>query len=307
MTPNFFIIGAPKCGTSALAQYLDDHANVFFCNPKEPFYFSDDYPELSKQHELDDDESYLRLFAAADPAVHKAVGEGSTNYLASHRAIPRILEMVPDARFIVMLRDPIQVAHAFHMEQIWDRNEDEEDFRKAWALQDARARGENLPETCLAPQFLQYRDVAGFSEQIERFFALVPADRRLVLFQEDLKTDPRSVYVRTLAFLGLDDDGRDDFPVVNASHKHRFESVANLVLRPPKWIEPAVWRFRTWARNQKPWYIEAIKEKLRVKSKRAEISPEFETELRIHFSSEVERLEALLGTDLSHWKPGPTS
>ena len=302
MTPNFFIIGAPKCGTSALAQYLADHDHVFFCNPKEPFYFSDDYPELSKQHEIPDDASYIALFSDADPAKHIAVGEGSTNYLASKTAIKRALEMSPDSKFIVMLRNPVHVAHAFHMEQIWDRNEDEKDFEAAWRLQDQRVKGDRIPEACLAPQFLQYRDVASYADQRERFFALVPEDRRMVLFQEDLKTSPREIYVRTLTFLGLDDDRRDHFPVVNASHSHRFEWLANAVLRPPKILEPLIWRFRTWARNTKPWYIEAIKAKLRVKKKRDDMSDAFEAELYGYFKPQVERLETMLETDLSGWK-----
>ena len=53
MKPNLFIIGAPKCGTSALAHYLSEHPKVFFSNPKEPFYLSTDYPHLKEQHFLE--------------------------------------------------------------------------------------------------------------------------------------------------------------------------------------------------------------------------------------------------------------
>ncbi|TPE49121.1 sulfotransferase family protein [Amaricoccus solimangrovi] len=304
MIPNFFIIGAPKCGTSALAQYLSEHPAVFFTDPKEPFYFSEDYPKLKKQHFLTDDASYLALYANADPERHIALGEGSTNYLASEVAVARALRMSPDAKFIVLLRDPVEVAHAFHMEQVFARNEDEEDFERAWRLQDARARGESIPATCLAPQFLLYREVASYAGQIERFFAQVPPERRLVLFQEQLKADPLGLYRESLAFLGLPDDGRAEFPIVNGSHSHRYEWLANLVLRPPKPLQPAVWAFRNYARRNKPRSIELLKERLRVKSRRKDMSPAFEAELYEVFRPDVERLERLLEVSLPKWK-GP--
>lgn len=302
MKPNFFIIGAPKCGTSALAQYLGEHAQVFMTDPKEPFYFSEDYPDLKKQHFLTDDASYLALYDGANPDIHLAAGEGSTNYLASDVAVERALKMSPNARFIVLLRNPVAVAHAFHMEQVFARNEDEEDFEAAWHLQEARERGERIPATCFAPQFLLYRKVASYAEQIEKFFSRVAPERRLVLFQEDLKADTGGLYRQSLEFLGVPDDGRSEFPLVNGSHRHRSEWIANFVLRPPKAIRPAVWAFRNYARRNKPATIEAIKAKLRVKAKRADMSPHFQDELYQVFRADVERLEQILNKDLGHWK-----
>ncbi len=302
MKPNFFIIGAPKCGTSALAHYLGENEQVFMTDPKEPFYFSSDYPELKNQHFLTDDSSYLALYKNADPAQHIAVGEASTNYLASEVAIDNALAMTPDAKFIVLLRNPVEVAHAFHMEQVFARNEDEEDFEAAWDLQEARAQGQRIPDSCFAPQFLMYRDVARYPEQVERFFAKVPKNRRLVLFQEDLKRDTRGLYVKSLEFLGISDDGRTDFPIMNASHKHRSEFIANLVLRPPKWLQPAVWALRNYARRNKPAFIEAVKSKLRVKAKRADMPNAVKANLYSVFHQDVERLEEILGVELPDWK-----
>lgn len=302
MFPNFFIIGAPKCGTSALAHYLGEHEQVFITDPKEPFYFSSDYPELKKQHFLTDDASYLALYNEADPSQHIATGEGSTNYLASEIALSNALSMSPDAKFIVLLRNPVEVAHAFHMEQVFARNEDEDDFETAWNLQESRARGEHIPESCFAPQFLQYREVARYPKQLERFFALVPEERRLVLFQEDLKQDTRGIYVKSLEFLGVQDDGRTEFPIMNSSHKHRSELIANFVLRPPRLLQPAVWAFRNYVRRTKPAFVETIKAKLRVKSKRVEMSVSLKANLYEAFRSDVEQLEAMLDVALPEWK-----
>lgn len=306
MRPNFFIIGAPKCGTTALAHYLSEHPAVFFSEPKEPFYLSDDYPKLKEQHLLRELDDYLKLFKDAAPNIHQSIGEGSTNYLASKNAVSNAIALNPKAKFIVMLRNPVQVVHAYHMEQVWARNEDELNFESAWRLQSARKLGERIPRSCVAEQFLQYQDLATFSPQIKRLQAVVPAEQVLVLLLDDLKQDPAQVYRKVLKFLELEDDRRSVFPVVNPSHKHRYEWFADFILRPPRFLEEPMFRFRRWARLRRPWFIEAIKSMLRVSSRRREMSAEFERELYATFHSDVIQLEALIQRDLSSWKtPDP--
>ncbi|WP_339950945.1 sulfotransferase [uncultured Albimonas sp.] len=302
--PNLFLVGAPKCGTTALAQYLSEREDVFFCAPKEPFFLADDIPGLREMTFLPDEAAYLKLFEGADPARHAIVAEGSTAYLRSTRAIPAALAMSPEARFIAMLRDPVKIAHGYHMEQIYDRNEDIEDFETAWRLQDARAAGQAISPHARIPAFLQYHETACIGDQLERFFEAVPAERRLVLLQEDLLTAPRETWTKVLAFLGLPDDGRSEFPPVNPSRKHRFPWLANLVLDPPGPLKRPVYALRSWMVRTRPPIIEKIKASLRKEQAREALSPEFEAELRVLFLPEVEKVEALLGRDLSAWKPG---
>lgn len=305
MTPNLFIIGAPKTGTTALAQYLSEHPRVFFSNPKEPFYLCTDYPHLKEQHFLETDDDYLALFEKADPAQHKVIGEGSTNYLRSAEAVKNALKLNPEAKFIAMLRNPVQVAHAFHMEELFARNEDEPDFEKAWRLQESRRAGQNIPPFCRAPEFLQYGEIALFSDQIRRFMETVPEGQRLILLQDDLKADTGAVYRQALAFLNLPDDGRTEFPVLNSSHTHRSELIARMVLSPPKVLAGPVWALRGWLRRTKPPAIEKLKAYLRKDSKRTPLSPAFEAELYRFFHDDVVELESLLGRDLSGWKRPP--
>jgi hypothetical protein len=78
--PNFFIIGAPKCGTTALSEYLRQHPNIFFSLPKELCYFGKDYPSCARPFKSD--RQYLKFFRKAS-CEHLAIGEGSTRYLAS--------------------------------------------------------------------------------------------------------------------------------------------------------------------------------------------------------------------------------
>lgn len=305
MKPNLFVIGAPKCGTSALCAYLAERPDVLISDPKEPFFLCFDYPHLRRQHFLEDEADYLALFAAADPARHRIVGEGSTNYLRSQVAVAEALKLSPDAKFIAMLRNPIDVAHAFHMEQLFARNEDVEDFETAWNLQETRARGERIPEACRAPEFLQYREVAMMGEQLQRFFAQVPESRRMVFLQEDMRRSTRDVYRRTLEFLGLEDDGRENFDSVNSSHQHRYEWVANLVLSPPKVLQGPMWRLRGYLRRSKPPAIEKLKGFLRVKGERSPISAELRARMVQDFEADVRLTERLIGRDLGHWLAAP--
>ena len=142
--PNFFIVGAPKRGTTSLSIYLGQHPNVFFCSPKEPYYFASDFPRHRVADNLTD---YLSLFSAAT-AEHLAIGEGSAAYMYSTDAIPRIIEFNRHAKLIVMLRNPIDIAHAMHSQALFDADEDEEDFRTAWNLQSERELGRKVPRTC---------------------------------------------------------------------------------------------------------------------------------------------------------------
>jgi len=152
IAPNFFIIGAPKTGTTALSEYLKDHPNIFFCPVKEPHFFDLD---TSKRLKLNL-QTYLSLFAEADPALHQAVGEGSTGYLFSKVAVSEILKFNPNSKFIVMLRNPVDLVQSWHSEMYYEGVEDVVDFEKAWKLEQERRQGRNIPKSCWEPKKLFY-------------------------------------------------------------------------------------------------------------------------------------------------------
>src|SRR4051812_29453240 len=102
--PDFFIVGAPKCGTTALYEYLASHPYVFMPKTKDPHFFCEDMVGSRHAADLKD---YLALFSDAGP--DQIVGEASVWYLFSEVAISKIFALRPDAKFIVMLRDPVEV------------------------------------------------------------------------------------------------------------------------------------------------------------------------------------------------------
>lgn len=88
--PNLFIVGAPKCGTTALAEYLDSHPNIFMCRPKEPNYYANALTlpgaYLDRQSYHVDLQAYLGLFDHATED-HVILGEASTRYLRHKPAL----------------------------------------------------------------------------------------------------------------------------------------------------------------------------------------------------------------------------
>lgn len=304
--PNTFIIGAPKSGTTALASYLSAHPAAFVCNPKEPFFWSGDFPGLAPRLGIRSIDDYHRLFAGAGKD-HTVVAEASTNYLCSQEAVGRIRDYCPQARFIVMLRDPVEVAQAFHMEQVFAGNEQVTDFEAAWRLQDARAHGRQLPHGCWSPQFLQYGSFAQFGEQVTRLLGVVPRSAVLFLRFEDFCGDMATVWVRVQEFLELPSDGRREFPVMNAAHGHRFPALARFVFDPPALLRAPVETLRAGLRRYRIPLVESLKARLRRPASRARLAPGFDAELRRFFTADVVQLEALLGWSLPLWRSKETA
>src|SRR3972149_11450918 len=108
--PNFFIVGAPKCGTTAMYTYLKQHPEVFMSDLKELHFFGTDHHRINYTPYTK--EQYLSFFDGAGDK--RRIGEASTSYLYSERAAVEIKEFNPFARIIIMLRNPVDVMYAYH-------------------------------------------------------------------------------------------------------------------------------------------------------------------------------------------------
>src|SRR5690625_5018834 len=140
---NLFILGAPKCGTTSLYTYLNSHPEIFMSPIKEPHYFNTD----SGERGITDKIEYEKLFCQSIEQ-QKYRGEASTWYLYSNIAVTSILKYNPNARFIVMIRNPCEMAPSLHKQLQLNRRETITDFREAWHLQDQRRTGLNIPKEC---------------------------------------------------------------------------------------------------------------------------------------------------------------
>jgi hypothetical protein len=297
--PNFVILGAPKCGTTALSVYLRDHPQVFVSRPKEPHYFCDEWDYYYAPGERSE-EHYLRLFADADDS-HLAVGEASVWYLYSTTAARNIAAFDPAVRVIVMVRNPVELVPSLHSQLRYVLDEDEPDPEAAWDLQDARARGERLPPTVRVPEFLQYGAAASLGAQLRRVHEHFPPEQVKVLVMDDLKRDTGAVYREALDFLGVPDDGRSEFPRVNENKVHQRAAVARLTQRPPAALVAVARGVKKVGRIERLGVLDRVRRTNRQVARREEITPEFAERLRAHFRDDVADLGEQIGRDLSGW------
>jgi len=286
--PNFFIIGAPKCGTTSLASWLAEHPEIYFSPTKEPHYFNTDHRRF-----LNSLSGYERLFSGAT-AQHRAVGEASVWYMYSATAVANILDYAGEAKFIVMLRNPIEMAPSLHEELVFTGREDVKDFAEAWSLQDVRRNGQKLPPMVWEPKYVQYGDLCSLGLQLDRVFRLIPKDRVKIILLEDLAADPSDVYRSVLEFLGVSDDRRTDFTVRNAAKRRRWGGLLRLA-----WLSVTAKSILGIEGGIGLWkYIDRWN---RVDHKRALVDPRIRNALREYFRPDIERLQALIGRDLSRW------
>jgi hypothetical protein len=297
--PNFFILGAPKCGTTALSEYLREHPRAFVSQPKEPHYFCGDFDYYYAPGERSE-EHYLRLFDDATPD-HLAVGEASVWYLYSADAARNIAAFDPDARAIVMLRNPVELVPSLHSQLLYMLDEDEPDAARAWELQDARRRGEHLPEHVRVPEFLQYGDAASLGAQLRRVHESIPPERVLTIVFDDLRADTGAVYRRAIDFLGLPDDGRAEFPRVNENKVHRAEAVARFTQRPPQALVSVARGVKRVTGVERLGVLDRVRRGNRQVAPRPETDPELTGERRAYFRDDVGELGELIGRDLSGW------
>jgi len=282
--PNFFIIGAPKCGTTSLSVWLGEHPNIFMSPVKEPHFFnSDDRQGVSTLHQ------YEALFYNAREE-HVALGEASVWYLSSTEAVPAILRYQPDAKFIVMVRDPVEMAPALHGEMLLSGHENERSFSVAWNLQAERRQGRHMPAFCWAQKRLLYGDVCSIGIQLERLFKTVSPHRVLAVIIDDLVADPRKEYLRVLEFLGVPDDGRLSFPIYNRASALRWPGLQ-------RFVYPALQlKNRLGIPGLGVWA--AVTNLMRIEGPREPLTPEMRSILREYFAKDIGLLGQLLGRDL---------
>jgi hypothetical protein len=295
--PNFFIVGAPKAGTTALYEYLRRHPLVCMSSRKEPHYFAMDFPDYPSFRSRSD---YLKLFQHCQPE-HYAVGEASVLYLCSDVALGNIRRFNPDARIIVMLRNPVDLVFSLHGQALFNFNEDEADFERAWYLQAERAQGRNLPPGCRESRILQYRFMGSLGLQVKRLYRVFPREQVLLVFFDDFVTDSRVCYEQVLSFLQLPYDGRKEFPVINESSGHRWSWLGWFTQTPPRPLLQAV-RFarqRLGINIARP--LEWVRNLNSVPVSRPPLSGAFRHQLQREFEDDILQLEELSGRDLSRW------
>jgi len=307
--PDFFLVGAAKAGTTSLYHYLRAHPDIYLSPIKEPNHFATDIrpdrirPALRRALDgnldrfrksdghlhihialVTDRTEYLELFSAAGNA--RAAGECSVSYLPSAEAAGNIRQFNPDARIIMVLRDPI---HRALSQYRMDRKIGSIDVDFETAVR------EDLAKT--GPAWGEQRNYywnGMYAGQVKRFLNLFPREQVKIILQEDLKANTRREVSDVFSFLGVDPDldtsvdntfNRAQEPRWGKLNRFLQKSGLKLVLKrlvPDRWMQKTL---SVYYRDADP----------------VEIPPVLYDELCALYRQDVAALSKLLNRDLSHW------
>jgi len=289
-----------------MAAYLDQHPDIYFTERKEPFFFCSDLPHAKA---VTDERDYLDLFKGG--ADQRYRGEGSTWYLYSKHAAMAIKEAAPDARIIIMLRDPIDLILSQFQYNIINGNEDIETIEQALAAEPERLAGRLIPKSNRIAAALHYTEMVNFARQIERYIDLFGRPQVHIILFQDLKDDAGASVRRVFDFLDVPNDIELDLTPENETAKqttrrfgglYRTMITKNGLMGQAKKILPEPIKAGVWG----------VLDRLNRTGDRQPSKPTLSPALRQALSEKlrpgIDQLAEMLETDLSDWaQPEPVS
>lgn len=293
--PDFILVGAPKCGTATVCDWLAQHPDVFVMEPREPNFFGSD---LQMQRHFDSSDDYRRQF---DEHAGKICGEGTTWYLYSERAAQEIFTFNPQVKILMILRNPVELVHSLHHYRLFYGNESERNL--ATVLDRERNALRRWSDSGELKDVLQiYLDVARYSAGVARYLEQFGPDQVKILFFEDLKSRPEQLIHEVFAFLGVS-DFQPDLRRKNEARAHRSQTLGKLLLRPGERFGfltrrfPLEWRRRVGA---------ALRRANTLKAANPALPPELAERIAAEVRDDVVRLELLIGCKLAGWYEPPS-
>jgi hypothetical protein len=283
--PNVFIVGFPKCGTTSLAYWLSDHPDIYLPPEKELHYFSKEMNIFNLT-----EEDYLEKYKNRKERI---LLDASTSYIYSDTAIQNIEKKIGNAKYIVMLRNPIDLVYSLYEQCVYEGIEKSKSFKEAWELSDIRWQGKD-PYGYKYPKALAYKQIGMIGTHLEKLFNLVEKDRILVLFLEELK-NPEKVWKKVLSFLEIEYFPKKEFPQLNPAKTVKFKPInyflfkifelkIKLGIKRNLGIASFVRKFITEYRQRPP------------------LDYSFKKELQKFYLPEIEKVEQLLNINLEKWK-----
>jgi hypothetical protein len=296
--PDFFIVGAPKCGTTAMNEYLMQHPEIFMPGRKELHFFGSDLhfktPRLTEQ-------KYLSYFSRAKG--EKRLGESSVLYLYSEKAASEIKAFCPHANIIIMLRNPIDMIYSWHSHLLYWNEENIEQFDVALDKEEGRKRGLHIPINMTTPiECLFYREIAKYTQQIKRYLEIFGQEKvHIILFDDFTKNTPE-VYRKTLRFLDVTQESSLDFRVFNPNKRWRSKFFGHLLVIAPAFAQKLGMSALPDPVRHALVYLHSLPKRLNTRHEpRLPMNPHIRCRLQREFTPEIDYLSELLRRDLSHW------
>ena len=298
--PNFFLIGAAKSGTTSIADYLNQHPEVYFSAYKEPNYFAlvgenlyhpGPLSEKMNYHfqysrSLVTQESYEQAFANAGNAKIRA--DASVRYLYYPKTAKRIAQHAPDAKLIAVLREPVARLYSHYCMNVQFQSEPLP-LLKAIENEDSRvAEGWGWD--------WHYTRLGLYAEQIERYLQHFNNDQLLVILYDDFVKHPLETYQKICRHLNISDAFIPDM-----SQRGKVPTrPRNLMLdRWLNWPDSSRNKLEKWL---PPWRAKKVIEKLKALNNKPvpKLSPHVHKAISVRFHEDVKKLETLLDRDI-HW------
>lgn len=287
--PNLFIVGAPKCGTTSLRDYLNQNKEIWFDIEIEPNFFAND---VFGCEDITDWKWYNSLFKKAED--QKYLGDKSPLLLYSKEAAKRIKKFSPDAKIIIILRQPAEMIYSWHNHIFLEGTESIEDFKQAIDAEDGRKKKkEKLLMTYL------YRDMIRYSDQVKRYFDAFGRENVKVILFDDLKRDSKKMYLELIKFLKLTPENIN-FDILNESkytyRSYFFLKVISILKNSPLPVRKVIKFFvprsvRNFIRSLNMKEIQKIKP----------IDDQLKKELTKELTPEIKKLSKLIKRDLKFW------
>jgi hypothetical protein len=301
--PDFFVVGHPKCGTTALHQMLNLQPEIFIPDSKEPWFFAEELhwrtpprPEGTPRTLSE----YAEWFTAA--RADQTVGDGTAYYLWSKTAAANIASVNPAARIVAILREPASFLRSLHLQLLEVYTEVEPDLGRAMELEAERSEGRSVPRHTYFPQMLLYSEFVRYSDQLKRFYAAFPADQVKVLIYDDFRADNHGTVAEVCRFLGIEDHAPVTSLEANETVRPRSQRVNELVHALSVGRGPVSHAVKGAIKAVTP--EQARRRALRALKQRAVFAPPRPPDpavmrrLRIRYHGEVVAASELLGRDL---------
>ena len=219
--PNLFIVGVPRAGTTSIYEYLKKIPRIYMSSKKEPHFFSVNInPDIFKSKPIREKTKYLELFS--DVINEKFVGEASTSYIYDPEAPKLIHEIVPDAKIIISLRDPVEriFSHYLLDKRIgWLKNSFHDELLSSLNSYN------NGERDYLGLQIFKY------SENVLKFLEIFGKDQVKIVIFEEFVEDPKKILQELLHFLGLD-EANNKFENIVFNKSYGFKGpISKLILQ----------------------------------------------------------------------------
>lgn len=293
--PDFFVVGAPKAGTTSLYNHLIQHPEIFMPVRKEPYFFGH-WKERSEK----DFEKYLDLFHGVPES--KMAGEASTTYLYFGSAAEEIQEFNPDAKIIIGVRNPAERTYSHYWQHTRSKrinlNFEEELANEEQHLNELES---GVPPGVVPPRC--YIDPGHYKKHIERYIRTFSRDQMVVYLFDDLIEDPRKICQDVFEFLGVDPNYSVSTHQVHNSGGIPRSLLLHRALYSPMRIKEPMKKVLSPVMLSK---VRGAKERIRQKNfqKTPAMKPETRAYLQEVFKDDILYVQELTGRDLSHWLVG---